>query len=227
MNNYRQIVDKLKTTKDLYISQKKEKESIVDEKKDNVENLIKAKYILNTVALQTQKQFTDYVQDLVTYIIRSVYVDRDLKFVMRFEIKGGKSQCNLMVQEGDEEPFFPETEQGGGLLDVISFALRLVMWSLSDPKPRNLLWLDEPMKFLGEEGDLLQRMITVMKKLAQEIPMQMIIATHIPALADMADRAWIFTHDGVKCTVKQVVDAFPFKIIPIAEDEIPMLLKRN
>jgi hypothetical protein len=232
LQTLRKTVNTLKSNKDLLLLQKQQKQLSVDIKKEQLEYLIQAKYVLSAVSLLTQKQFTDYISQTVTYVLQSIYCNRDLKFIVDFKIDRGKSSCHLMVQEGSKDPYEPESQSGGGVLDVISFALRIVMWSLSEPRTINTLWLDEPMKFLGEEGNLLQRAVAVMKELSERLPMQMILTTHIPILAEMADKSWVLTHDGTKCNVKELnavgsVESVDKQVIPSVEEPEPVGLLRR
>jgi DNA repair exonuclease SbcCD ATPase subunit len=204
IQDLRKKVDSLISKRDTLLEQKLQKEDLIKEKRIYTENLIKARWTFSQVSLLTQTKFSEYVSSMVTYALKSVY-DRDLKFLVTFEINRNKMECKLQMQEGDKEPYNPEEETGGGTLDVISLALRIVLWSLKKPRSRNVLFLDEPLRFIGK-GPLLKKGIIMMKEISRRLdpPLQLIINTHIPELAEMADRAWTVTHNGTHCTVKQL-----------------------
>jgi len=199
-----------------YIFQKElaESEEFLIKLKENFENLIKARFILAEVAKLTQTKFTSYVETLVSMAIKSIF-DRPFSFKVDFDLKRNKSECFLRIQEGDdEEPFVPKDELGGGMLDTISFALRIVLWSLQNPRSSNTILLDEPFKFVGQD-ELLDRAGQMLKEISNRMGLQFIITTHQPKLTDIADKAWKVEHNGTHSVVTQIVG------------EEPLILKRK
>ena len=69
--------------------------------------------------------------------IRSVF-DRPFRFVLNFERKHNKLAIQPVVMEGENE-YVPKEDMGGGVLDIIGFALRVVLWSLEKPRSRNVM----------------------------------------------------------------------------------------
>jgi len=199
MNKYREYYTKLLITqqnlcKD-FESKSKAKEKLILNKFNNE----KAKYILNEVAKITQENFRAYIEEMVSLALKIVF-DRDFKFIMEIEIKRGRSECKLMVKEGDGEPFIPKEEMGGGLVDLISIVLRMVMWSLEQPRSDNVFILDEPLKFLGH-GELLDKALSVIRNIAKRMNIQLIMVSHEPELIKLADRAWLVSHKAGKSLV--------------------------
>jgi len=176
----------------------------LEKAKEFNENRIKARFILSEVAKLTQTRFTTYVEQLVTMAIKSIF-DRPFQFKVDFDLKRNKSECFLRIQEGkDEEPFVPKDELGGGMLDTISFALRIVLWSLQNPRSANTILLDEPFKFVGQD-ELLDRAGQMLKEISTRMGIQFIITTHQPKLTDIADKAWKVEHDGKHSKVTQIL----------------------
>ena len=69
---------------------------------------------------------------------------------------------------------------GGGVVDVAAFALRLSCLMLSKPPLRRLLVLDEPFKFVSAEHR--DRIQTLLRTLAEEMRIQILMVTHIEQL---------------------------------------------
>jgi len=177
-------------------------ESEITTERENYDNLIKARFILAEVAKLTQTKFTSYVEQLVTMAIKSIF-DRPFQFKVDFDLKRNKSECFLRIQEGeDEEPFVPSQELGGGILDIISFALRIVLWSLQNPRSSNTILLDEPFHFLGQLSD---KAGSFVREISKKMNLQFIIVTHDENLTPIADRVWKVTHDGKHSVVTQIV----------------------
>lgn len=166
-----------------------------------LKRLEKARWIFVEVTKATQIQFKERVESLVTMALRSVY-DRPLEFELQFLQKGNRFQCIPKVIEGDNE-YEPEEQLGGGALDVISFAFRVVLWSLQSPRTRPTFVMDEPLRFLGE-GVLLDRAGTMLREISHKLDFQIIIITHAPQLTSIADRAFVVTHDGTRSHLFQL-----------------------
>jgi DNA repair exonuclease SbcCD ATPase subunit len=163
------------------------------------ENFTKARSILIEANRLTQQRFKEKVESLVTVAIKSVF-SRDLKFIMEVGVKKNRSEVLFFVQEGDKEPYIPKDEQGGGLLDIISFALRIVLWSIESPRSRNVFVLDEPMKWTGA---LIVKAANMMKEISRELGIQIIMVTHDSELEEVADRTWQISHDGDRSSIIQ------------------------
>jgi len=197
-----------------HVFQKQLAESIynITQAKELNENRIKARYVIAEVAKLTQTKFTSYVEQLVTMAIKSIF-DRPFQFKVDFDLKRNKSECFLRIQEGeDEEPFVPKDELGGGMLDTISFALRIVLWSLQNPRSSATILLDEPFKFVGQD-ELLDRAGAMLKEISQRMNIQFIITTHQPKLTDIADNAWKVEHNGKHSVVTQIVGETKTKLL--------------
>ena len=195
LNTYRRLVLDGLAKRNIYKKELSEKESTLEIRKENYEDLIKARFIVAEVAKITQTKFTLYVEQLVTMAIKSIF-DRPFEFKVDFDLKRNKSECFLRIQEGDDpEPFIPSQELGGGMLDSISFALRIVLWSLQNPRSSNTILLDEPFHFLG---DLSEKACDLVREVSAKLNIQFIITTHNETLTAIADKAWKITNkDGL------------------------------
>lgn len=193
IEDFRALVEKRKSERDLLDKQIGFLEGDISSRKEDVEKHVKARWVVIEVARLTQQSFEEYIEKLVTMAIRSVF-DRDYKFLVDFEIKANRSECSLRVQEGDWEPFIPKEEQGGGMVDIIGNSLQPALWSLMEPRSRPTIFLDEPLKNMGDLVELGGRML---REISHKAGIQFIINTHDPALVEIADRAFGFTYkDG-------------------------------
>jgi len=162
-------------------------EDEISSKEKSIETYTKARWVLTEVIKNTQEFFKDEVEALITLAVRSVYGPQ-YAFKMEFGT-ANKFECNIFVEE-DGELFKPEDENGGGVLDVLSFALKVVFWASEANRTRNVLILDEPMKFTG---DLLQLAVDMIKEISRRLNIQVILITHDDLLAKMADTAYRVT----------------------------------
>lgn len=169
-------------------------EQLVDLKKDidkctkKYDVMVEARRIMAEASRRTQMQFKVFVETLVTMAIQTVFPTEGYRFVIEFDLKSNRNEINLLVQQNDKEPYRPEDEQGGGLLDIISFALRVVMWSLEKPRSRPVFIMDEPFRFCGALTPLAGNM---MREISNKLNIQMIMVTHDLELKDIGDKCWI------------------------------------
>jgi DNA repair exonuclease SbcCD ATPase subunit len=85
-------------------------------------------------------------------------------------------------------------ELGGGVVDVVAFALRATLWAMNDPQSDDVLILDEPLKNLDVER--MKRMGNVIHELSKSLNLQFIIVTHETELVDYADASFLVTKDN-------------------------------
>jgi DNA repair exonuclease SbcCD ATPase subunit len=199
MKQYREHLNKLRNNQDFLLGEIEVKNKQIGTLLLDKENKEKARYVLNEVLKITQSNCKEYIEEMVTLALQMVF-ERDFKFKLELEIKRNKSECRLLVQEGHGDPFVPKEEMGGGMVDLISIILRMIMWSLEQPRTDGVFILDEPLKFLGH-GELLNRAIYIIRDISTKLGLQLIIVTHEPELIALADKSWIVTHNGVKSTV--------------------------
>ena len=189
--------ERLAAREELLYENLNEKEISLEVEQDELEELTQVRYVLTEVSRHTQEQFKLHIESLVTMAIESVFIDRKFVFVLKFEHKSNRIVCEPLIMENGEE-FKPKDELGGGIIDIISFALRIVLWTMENPQKRNTLIFDEPFKFTGKLSKLAGRM---MQELSHKLNIQIIMITHDDTLTEIADRAWHVDFDGKISTV--------------------------
>lgn len=160
--------------------QKKEKE--LENCKKEKQDAEDARTILQVAAKETQRNLETHFSSLVTNSFDIVF-DDPYEFKPEFVEKRNKTECNLwFVRNGKH--LTPRFSSGGAVRDVAAFALRLAYWRLEKSEP--LLILDEPFKKLHR--DRLLRVTETIRYLSDELGLQMIIVTHMPEIAQQADK---------------------------------------
>lgn len=136
----------------------------------------------NILSEQQRKELEDRVQTLVDYGVRAVFGD-DYRFVVRSELRGKAVRTDFyLIDHGIELPLLDAT--GGGIGDVVSFLLRIVMLCLARPAQRRVLVLDEPFKFVS--AGHFQQLEGLIRDLTQQLGLQIIMVTHKAEVMDMA-----------------------------------------
>lgn len=104
--------------------------------------------IVSGAAQAAQMRFAGIVAGVVTESLNSVYPSNPYEFKLEFRECAGKTVVDTLLYR-DGEPLDPMSSTGGGVWDVLAFALRVSLLLLTaTDKTRMLLVLDEPFKFL-------------------------------------------------------------------------------
>jgi len=104
---------------------------------DKLVSVEEAQAFIQQVAKETQEQLRYHIEDIVQLALDAVFPG-EYDFRVIFEIKRGKTEARLCFLRNGIE-IDPLTSAGGGVSDVVAFALRLAVWSLG--KTRRLIIL--------------------------------------------------------------------------------------
>jgi DNA repair exonuclease SbcCD ATPase subunit len=167
--------------RDIHLEKIQEYTRTLDEAKEQALNIEEAQVVLQLVAKQTQENIRYKLEDIVNLSLSTVFGSR-YRFQIKFEIKRGQTEAALVLFDGVNE-IDPIESNGGGINDVLSFALRIALLILS--KNRRILILDEPMKFIS--ADLREFCYEIMAKLSHDLGIQIICVTHEEELKNKAD----------------------------------------
>jgi len=145
-----------------------------------------AREIIREVGLETQKQLQFHISDITSLALEAVFED-PYELVAEFVQRRNKTECDLYFAR-DDSKVDPISASGGGAVDVASFALRIAAWSMQNPKRRNTIILDEPLRFLSVDKQ--ERASQMIKELSDRLGIQFIIITHETTLTEYADKVF-------------------------------------
>ena len=146
------------------------------------ESLEKSTVLLQTIAKDTQEQLRFHIEDIVQLAMDACFPDK-YEFRVEFELKRGRTEARIFLVENGQE-IDPMESNGGGLVDIVSFALRFAAWSLS--KTAKVIILDEPFKWLDRERKPLA--MEILKQLSSRLGLQIITVTHDAEMVAIADK---------------------------------------
>lgn len=178
-----------------YINQKKgELNSLENQQKETTKKLSltnrelqrteKCQVIIQEVAKLTQQQIILHIEDIVNSAIDFIFPN-EYEFKMDFVDKRNKTECEIYLLQKDNK-LNPITDNGGGVVDIVSFALRVSLWNLKKDKKLNTMILDEPFRFLSK--GLKPQAGLLLKELSRKLKLQFIIITHDEEFINMADK---------------------------------------
>ena len=137
-----------------------------------------ARSVVTNIAQQVQENAHQQIAAVVTSALEAVF-DDPYEFVIRFERKRNRTEAVLEFTR-DDNPVNPLEAAGGGVVDVAAFALRVACMTLSKPRIRSLLVLDEPFRFVSR--NYRERLRDLIQTLSERLEIQFVIVTHIDEL---------------------------------------------
>jgi len=116
---------------------------------EKVEDLERAREIVNEVLCLTQSQVKGFIEEVVSLALSTVHGE-EFEFEIEYNIKRNQSEVYFWIVE-DGERLSPDFDSGGGVKDTCAFALRIALHALMNPKTAPLFLLDEPAKHLSND----------------------------------------------------------------------------
>jgi DNA repair exonuclease SbcCD ATPase subunit len=147
----------------------------------------RAQIIIQNVAKLTQEKIKIHIEDIVGLAINSLFGDI-YNFKLDFVVKRNKTECEIYLEDKDGNKLKPMQDNGGGVVDLISFALRIALWNLQFGKKNNTILLDETFKHLSK--DKIEQCALLLKELSKKLDIQFVLITHIDEFSEVADKVF-------------------------------------
>lgn len=133
------------------------------------------------------------VQTLVSKALTAVF-DRPYECKLTQEVKRGQPEVSLTVVDNGRE-MDPVTSMGGGIVDVISLALRVVVWTLMPNKTDGVIILDEPARLVNSDSSV-KNLGALLKLLSESLGVQFIVVTNRNSLSLEASSVFEVSKEG-------------------------------
>lgn len=143
--------------------------------------------LLQEAADYARNQAKTQVEDLVTKCIQYIF-ESDSELTIEFSESRNLPVAEFFVKsnyEGYSVKTKPEISRGGGVVDIISLALRIAFLEIYRPSINGPLFLDEPGKHVSE--DFIFNLGEFIKEASSMFDRQIIMVTHNPHLAQICD----------------------------------------
>lgn len=145
----------------------------------------KSAVLLEAVSDEGRREMLGGFQNIVSYALQAVF-GKGYEFGAEYSIKRNLPYVDFVVRTPEYDlPANPMDSKGGGVIDVLSFALRVCLLELFRPKINGPVVLDEPFKHLS--GDRIRAASAMLRGLSRRIGRQFIVVTHKDELAEEAD----------------------------------------
>jgi DNA repair exonuclease SbcCD ATPase subunit len=142
-----------------------------------------AQILLQATALEIQNDLKFHLEDIVQTGIDTCF-SGEYSVYIEFENKRNKTECDIYLKNNNGNRRDPIDDNGGGLVDIVSFALRMACWTISGTD--NIMIIDEPAKFISE--NLKPLFSELLKSLSEKLELQILMVTHDPEFCTNADK---------------------------------------
>lgn len=156
---------------------------------EEIDTLDKVQTVLRSAAEFAREQAKNNIEKLVGSFLQFIF-ETDMDFVIEMSTLRNVPNADFYVVsnfDGYTVKTNPETSRGGGVVDIVSLALRLAFLQLRDPELDGPLILDEPGKHVSE--DYIFNFGEFIKINADHYKRQIIMVTHNRHLSEFADSA--------------------------------------
>lgn len=181
-----------------------ETQANLQQARQDIQTWEQVQILLGKVSDFARQQILERIEATVTAALLAVFGEGyQFKIAMRAIGAQPAAEWQVISQYGDVEVAAnPEDARGGGIVDIVSLALRLAMLELLRPRVDGPLILDEPAKMVSSQ--YAPNLAYFLKEYAAKTGRQVIMVTHNPQLAEAADRSFLVTQaDGIS-EVKQL-----------------------
>ena len=172
---------KRQSSKELLEKRLKRKQELVDE----FETVLKSQVLLQEVASEVQSQLEVKINGIVNLGLQTCFPEYTFK--LEYIPARGKTEVHFVFMKGEDEVDILEMN-GGGLVDLACFTLRIAIYALSNTN--NVMVYDEGFKYVSQS--LRPKVAELLHTLSEKLNLQIIQVTHIPEFAEESDSKIIF-----------------------------------
>jgi DNA repair exonuclease SbcCD ATPase subunit len=169
-------------------------EKEIKDKEDYSETLSKVKILFEQTAAYAREQSKKQIEDLVTKCLEFIF-ETDVEFLIELSTSRDIPVADFYVQNNYPEGYSvkanPELSSGGGVVDIISLALRIAFIQIHRPTLDGPIILDEPGKHVSD--DYIFNLGEFLKKSSLLFNRQIIMVTHNPHLSQICDKSFNVT----------------------------------
>lgn len=190
LNNLQDFISREEGKRDKLIEKYDENSTKLAEILKELELLEKVTILFQKTSEYARRQAKRQIESLVTKCLQYVF-ENDIDFVVELEELRNKANAEFYVitdSDGMVIKTKPELSRGGGIVDIVSLALRIAFLQIHKPRIEGPLILDEPAKHVSE--DYIYNVGEFLKQTSEIFGRQIIMVTHNNYLAAIGNKAY-------------------------------------
>jgi DNA repair exonuclease SbcCD ATPase subunit len=181
-----------------------ESKKIIKEIDKQIELNEKVSILLQKTSEFARNQAKLQIESLVTNCLQYIF-ENNIEFEIEIEESYNKPSAEFYVITNDKDMIVktkPELSRGGGVIDIISLALRIAFLQIHKPRIEGPLILDEPAKHVSEE--YIYNVADFLKKASEMFQRQIIMVTHNNHLSAIGTNTYRVALNGTISQVERV-----------------------
>ena len=171
---------------------------------DNIELLDKVVILYQKTSEFAREQAKVQIETLVTKCLQFIF-ESNVEFFIEIEELRNKANAEFYVISESEDAIIktkPELSRGGGVVDIVSLALRIAFLQIHKPIIQGPLILDEPAKHVSDE--YIFNVADFLKQTSEMFDRQIIMVTHNQHLSAISNFCYHVELDGSRSFVKRI-----------------------
>lgn len=156
----------------------------LEEIKNETEVILKSQALLQEVAKEVQSKLSMKIDSIVNLGLATCFPEYTFK--LRYVSARGKTEVEFVVLMGEDE-VDPMLQNGGGLVDLLTFCLRVAIYTISNTD--SVILLDEPFKYVSK--GLRDKTAELLHTLSERLNLQFIEVTHVDELIEYSDKQFV------------------------------------
>lgn len=170
-------VVKRQSSQEMLEKKRKQQEELLQD----METVLKSQVLLQSVAEEVQSQLSSKIDNIVNLGLATCFPD--YSFELKYVPSRGKTEVRFVFKLGDDEVDILQ-QNGGGLVDLAVFCLRVAVFAISNTD--NVIVLDEPYKYVSKT--LRPKVAELLSALSEKMGIQFIYVTHIEELSETSNK---------------------------------------
>jgi DNA repair exonuclease SbcCD ATPase subunit len=167
---------------------------------DQMSSLILAGNLLKTIGEQQREKTISTFERVVTLALKEIF---DSEYQFKIEVTADKRvSTKFKLVKGSEEMDLL-TAVGGGVVNVVSFVLKVLILASVRPKRQQVMYLDE--QFNNVSADFRPKVAKLLKSFSEQLGIQFVLITHQQEFTDEADVVYNLTKGDDGTLVTRVV----------------------
>lgn len=169
---------------------------------ENIDLYEKSRLLFKKVSEYAREKSRSQIESLVTNCLQYIF-DSNIEFGIEINEVRGRPEAEFYVMgsvDGETFKTRPQEARGGGVVDILSLALRIAMLEYGSPEINGPIILDEPAKHVSDE--YITQVAEFLKQVSEMFDRQIIMVTHNRHLSEIANKSFrIEMSDGVSRAV--------------------------
>lgn len=203
INLYRNKLEQLKGKKSFIKNKLSQKKILLKDKQLSFNITQQTFDIIQKKAFETQNNIKLHITNIVNLAIESIpFENKPDCFDLEFVYRRNQIECDFFYMENNQR--LNPLRCGGGLLDIVSFALRIACLTLRKNK-NNVILFDESFKNINDpdqKRELKYYVSEILKKLSDKLNLQFIIVGSNDDFLEIADKVFQISLDNGVSNVK-------------------------